>query len=474
MGKTDAEPLAARARRALGDRLLQEALGTATTRFISARRTALAEAPESDRFREQARQIKEATLQRLDHYLGLLADQIERAGGVVHWARDAGEARRIILEIARARDVRMVVKSKSMATEEIHLNDALAAAGIAAVETDLGEYIIQLAHERPSHIIAPAIHKTKAQVAELFSAETKTAVPADPEVLTKVARRELREKFLHADMGISGVNFAIAETGTLVLVTNEGNGRLVTTLPRIHVAVMGIDKVIPSLTDLVVFLQVLPRAATGQKLSVYTSLVQGPRRPGETDGPEELHVVILDNGRVAQLAGPLREALYCLRCGACLNVCPVYRQIGGHAYGHTYPGPIGIVLTAMLEGPRSVRELAHASSLCGACQDVCPVRIDIPRMLIALRATLDAERIAPWRERRLFKVFGRLLERPAAFRMAGRLGRMLQRPFMVGGRLRTLPSFFRGWTAHRELSPIASRSFMERWAELRRENDRQP
>ncbi|MGH7320577.1 MAG: LutB/LldF family L-lactate oxidation iron-sulfur protein [Candidatus Rokuibacteriota bacterium] len=472
MGKSEAEPLAARARLALGDRLLQEALGTATTRFIGARRTALAESPDSDRFREQARQIKEATLQRLDYYLGLLADQVERAGGVVHWARDASEARRIILELARARNVQMVVKSKSMATEEIHLNEALAEAGIVAVETDLGEYIIQLAHERPSHIIAPAIHKTKAQVAELFSKETNTVVPADPEVLTKVARRELREKFLHADMGISGVNFAIAETGTLVLITNEGNGRLVTTLPRIHVAVMGIDKVIPSLTDLMVFLQVLPRAATGQKLSVYTSLVQGPRRPGEADGPEELHLVILDNGRIAQLAGPLREALYCLRCGACLNVCPVYRQIGGHAYGHTYPGPIGIVLTAMLEGPRSVRELAHASSLCGACQEVCPVKIDIPRMLIALRTTLDAQRIASWRERRLFKAFGRLLERPAAFRMAGRLGRLLQRPFMVGGRLRTLPLFFRGWTAQRELSPIASRSFMERWAELRRENDR--
>jgi len=465
MGGADASSLNTRAQGALGDRLLQEALTTATTQFMSARRTALAEFPQSDRYREEARRIKEATLQRLDHYLGLLADNVERAGGVVHWARDAAEAREIILALARERGVRLVVKSKSMATEEIQLNEALAAAGIEAVETDLGEYIIQLAHERPSHIIAPAIHKTKGQVAELFSAETNAPVPAEPEALTRVARRELREKFLRADMGISGVNFAIAETGTLVLVTNEGNGRLVTTLPRVHVALMGIDKVIPSPTDLMVFLQVLPRAATGQKLSVYTNLVRGPRRPGEADGPDELHLVVLDNGRTAQLAGPLREALYCLRCGACLNVCPVYRQIGGHAYGHTYPGPIGILLTAMLEGTGAVRELAHASSLCGACHEVCPVKIDIPRMLIALRVALDRERLAPASERLAFRALARILESPRAFRILGRLGRAL------GRALGAWPSPIQRWTAHRELPAVARRSFTERWAELRREEE---
>ncbi len=449
-------PLAVRARAAIGDRLLQEALGTATTKFLAAQRTALADFPESEAFRDRARRIKEATLQRLDEYLARLADNVERAGGVVHWARDAAEAREIVLGLARARGVRMVVKSKSMATEEIHLNGALQAAGIAAVETDLGEYIIQLAHERPSHIIVPAVHKTRGQIATLFAKETGTAVPSDPESLTRVARRELRGRFLQADMGVSGVNFGIAETGTLVLVTNEGNGRLVTTLPRIHVAVMGIDKVIPSLTDLVVFLQLLPRAATGQTLTTYTNLIRGPRRPGEADGPDELHLVILDNGRVAQLAGPLREALYCLRCGACLNVCPVYRAIGGHAYGHTYPGPIGILLTAMLEGTRAVRDLAHASSLCGACREACPVKIDIPRMLIALRVSLDRERVAPWTERALFKLFGRVLRSPGLFRLAGRVGRALQRPLSV---------FLRRWTAHRELPPLAPRSFLERRAE---------
>jgi L-lactate dehydrogenase complex protein LldF len=458
-----------RARAALGDRVLQAALANATSKFMTARRTALAGFPQGEAYRERARQIKEATLQRLDEYLGRLCDNVERAGGVVHWARDAAEARAIVLELARARGVRTVVKSKSMATEEIHLNDALTAAGITTVETDLGEYIIQLAHERPSHIIVPAIHKTKEQIAELFQAETHQAVAADPEALTRVAREELRQRFLQADMGISGVNFAVAESGTLVLVTNEGNGRLVTTLPRIHVALMGIDKVIPSLTDLMVFLQLLPRAATGQKLTTYTNLIRGPRRAGEADGPDELHLVILDNGRVAQLAGPLREALHCLRCGACLNVCPVYRAVGGHAYGHVYPGPIGILLTAMLEGTPAVRELAHASSLCGACQEACPVKIDIPRMLVALRVSLDQERIAPWPERVLFKAFARLLAHPASFRLLARAGRWAQR-WATGpdGRLRWLPSVLRAWAAHRELPRLAPRSFTDGWRERER------
>jgi len=464
VGAEPAAPLAVRAREALGDRLLQEALSTATTRFVAARRTALGSLPDSERYRDRARRIKEATLQRLDQYLELLAENLERAGGVVHWARDAAEAREVVVGLARARGVRLVVKSKSMATEEIHLNEALEAAGIGAVETDLGEYIIQLAHERPSHIIVPAIHKTRAQIAALFSAEVGSVVPPDPELLTAVARRELREKFLRAEMGVSGVNFAVAETGTLVLVTNEGNGRLVTTLPRIHVAVMGIDKVVPTLADVVVLLQLLPRSATGQKLTTYTNFITGPRRAGEADGPDELHLVILDNGRAAQLGGPLRDALSCVRCGACLNVCPVYREIGGHAYGHTYPGPIGILLTAMLEGTPAVRDLAHASSLCGACLDACPVRIDIPRMLVGLRASLARERVAPWPERALFAAFGRLLRVPALFRAAGRAARLLQRPLLrAGGRPRRLPLFFRGWTAHRDLPVVARRSFTERW-----------
>jgi L-lactate dehydrogenase complex protein LldF len=462
-------PLRERAQQALGDRFLHEALDIATTKFIGLRREAFGDFPDGERLRDRARAIKEATLQRLDEHLEQLIDNVERRGGHVHYAATADEARDIILDIARRAGARMAVKSKSMATEEIHLNNALAAAGVTPIETDLGEYIIQLAHERPSHIIAPAIHKTKGQVAELFARELKREVAADPEVLTRIARAELREKFLQADLGITGANFAVADTGTIVLVTNEGNGRMVTSLPRVHVAIMGVEKVVPSMTDLMVFLSVLAKSATGQKLSVYTTLVQGPRRPEELEGPDELHLVLLDNGRIAQIGGTLREALYCLRCGACLNVCPVYRQIGGHAYGYTYPGPIGILLTAMLNGPRSVKELSHASSLCGACADACPVRIDIPRMLIELRKEVDEAKLAPWPERFVFKAFAWLLRRPALYRLGGPFGRLLQRPFVRGGRIRTLPLFFGQWTKTRDLPPVAARTFQERWAALERD-----
>ena len=462
-------PLRARAQDALGDRFLHEALDIATTKFIGLRREAFDNFPEGDSLRDRARAIKEATLQRLDEHLERLVDNVERLGGHVHFATTAAEARDIILDIARRTGARMAVKSKSMATEEIHLNDALEAAGVTPVETDLGEYIIQLAHERPSHIIAPAIHKTKGQVAELFARELKREVAADPEVLTQIARTELREKFLQADLGITGANFAVAETGTVVLVTNEGNGRMVTSLPRVHVAVMGVEKVVPSMTDLMVFLSVLAKSATGQKLSVYTTLVQGPRRSGELEGPDEFHLVLLDNGRIAQISGTLREALSCLRCGACLNVCPVYRQIGGHAYGYTYPGPIGILLTAMLNGPRSVKELSHASSLCGACLEACPVRIDIPRMLIELRKEVDEQKIAPWSERAVFKAFAWLLRHPGLYRAAARIGRVAQRPFVRDGRIRTLPYVGGAWTRTRDLPPVAARTFQERWAALERD-----
>src|SRR5882762_6488310 len=457
-----------RAAQALGDRFLHEALDIATSKFITLRREAFGDFPEGERLRDRARAIKEATLQRLDEHLEKLVANVERLGGHVHFATTAEEARDVVLDIARRTGARMAVKSKSMATEEIHLNDALEAIGVTPVETDLGEYIIQLAHERPSHIIAPAIHKTKGQVAELFSRELKRpGLPADPEVLTKIAREELREKFLSADLGITGANFAVAETGTVVLVTNEGNGRMVTSLPRIHVAVMGMEKVIPSMTDLMVFLAILARSATGQKLSSYTTLVRGPRQPGEMEGPEEFHLILMDNGRTRQIAGTLREALYCLRCGACLNVCPVYRQIGGHAYGHTYPGPIGILLTAMLKGDASVKELAHASSLCGACKDVCPVRIDIPRMLVELREQVEREKIASWPERMVFGLARRLMTSSSLFALGAVLGRIAQRPFIRNGRVKGLPLFFGKWTRTRDLPPVASRTFSERWPEIR-------
>ena len=459
-----ATPFRQRADGAMKDTFLQEALTIATTKFIGLRREAFAGFPEGEALRDQARAIKEATLQELDRHLETLIANVERLGGHVHYAATPAEARSIVVDIARRTGARMAVKSKSMATEEIHLNEALEAAGITPVETDLGEYIIQLAHERPSHIIAPAIHKTKGQVAELFTRELNRHAAPDPEALTRIARGELREKFLQADLGITGANFAVADTGTVVLVTNEGNGRMVTSLPRVHVAVMGVEKVVPSLTDLMVFLAILAKSATGQKLSVYTSLVQGPRRGGELEGPEEFHLVLLDGGRIAQIGGPLREALSCLRCGACLNVCPVYRQIGGHAYGYTYPGPIGILLTAMMEGTPAVKDLAHASSLCGACADACPVRIDIPRMLIDLRREVGDRKIAPWTERVAFTLLSRLLRHPRLYRLAARAGRLLQRPFAGSGRVSRLPLFFGEWTRTRDLPPMASRTFQERWA----------
>jgi len=459
-----ATPFRQRADGAMKDTFLQEALTIATTKFIGLRREAFAGFPEGEALRDQARAIKEATLQELDRHLETLIANVERLGGHVHYAATPVEARSIIVDIARRTGARMAVKSKSMATEEIHLNEALEAAGITPVETDLGEYIIQLAHERPSHIIAPAIHKTKGQVAELFTRELNRHAAPDPEALTRIARGELREKFLQADLGITGANFAVADTGTVVLVTNEGNGRMVTSLPRVHVAVMGVEKVVPSFTDLMVFLAILAKSATGQKLSVYTSMVQGPRRAGELEGPDEFHLVLLDGGRIAQIGGPLREALSCLRCGACLNVCPVYRQIGGHAYGYTYPGPIGILLTAMLEGAPAVKDLAHASSLCGACVEACPVRIDIPRMLIDLRREVDDKKIAPWTERVAFKLLARLLQHPRLYRFAAKAGRIMQKPFASDGRIGRLPLFFGEWTRTRDLPPVASRTFQERWA----------
>jgi L-lactate dehydrogenase complex protein LldF len=454
---------------ALHDRHLQEALTIATTRFIDLRREAFDGFPEGERLRDRARGIKEATLQRLDHWLELLVANVERLGGHVHYAATAAEAREIVVGIARRSGARMAVKTKSMATEEIELNEALEQAGITPVETDLGEYIIQLAHERPSHIIAPAIHKTKGQVAELFSRALGRPVAADPEALTRIARAELRDKFLRADLGITGANFAVAETGTVVLVTNEGNGRMVTSLPRVHVALMGLEKVVPSMTDLMVFLAILAKSATGQTLSAYTTFIQGPRRAGELEGPDEFHLVLLDGGRLRQLSGPLREALYCLRCGACLNVCPVYRQIGGHAYGYTYPGPIGILLTAMLHGQGSVRELAHASSLCGACAEACPVRIDIPRMLIELRAGGVTTATAGPGERLVFRALAWLLRRPRLYRLAASVGRWLQRPFVRDGMLRGLPLFLGRWTRTRDVPAVAPRTFTERWKELERE-----
>ncbi len=452
-----------RAEAALRDPRLQEALARATTRFIGLRKTAFADLPDGEALRDRAAAAKAEAMRHLDRYLARFVAAATAAGCTVHAAADAAEAQRIILEIARTRGIRRIVKSKSMATEEIHLNPALEAAGLTVTETDLGEWIIQLAKETPSHIIAPAIHKTKAAVADLFAAALGRPVPESIEGMVGVARSLLREAFLTADMGISGVNLAVAETGSIVIVTNEGNGRLVTSLPRIHVAVMGIEKVVPTLEDLITVLKVLPRSATGQRISCYVSFLTGPAGPGEEDGPEELHIILLDNGRSGALGTECEESLSCLRCGACLNVCPVYRQIGGHAYGSVYAGPIGIAITPMLTLHPEARAIAAGSTLCGACHDVCPVRIDIPRMILHRRAEAVEHQDAPAADRLAFRTLALILRHPALYRLAAAAGRLLQRLFLRDGRIPRLPGPLAAWTAGRDFPPLASRSFQARW-----------
>ena len=443
------------ARTALADGQLRSALRHATTLFGERRRSALATVPDWEGARDRARAIKDETLEHLDRYLEEFAANAERAGARVHWARDAAEACDIIGGIAERRGARTVVKSKSMASEEIHLNAALARRGIEPVETDLGEYIVQLAGETPSHIVVPAIHKTRAQIAALFAEKLGIAPSDDVTTLAAAARQALRRRFAEADLGISGVNFAVAETGTILILENEGNARLTTSLPRTHVALMGIEKVIPRFADLEVFLKLLPRSGTGQVLTAYQSLITGTKRRLQDEGPEELHIVVLDNGRSRMLASPVtRQALACIRCGACLNACPVYRQIGGHAYGSVYPGPIGAVLSPQLFGLARSAALPYASSLCGACRDVCPVKIDIPALLLHLRAQVVAGRVGEPRslERLAFRIYTAVMVRPRLFAWLMRAVRSLRIMPPLGA-----------WTKWRDLRPLAPQSFRELW-----------
>ena len=450
------------ARAALADGQLRGALRDATTLFGERRRAAMATLPDWEGARERARAIKDETLLHLDRYLEQFTANARRAGARVHWAEDAAQACQIIGRIAEERGARTVVKSKSMASEEIHLNAALAGRGIEPVETDLGEYIIQLAGESPSHIVVPAIHKTKGQIAALFAEKLGIEPSDDAALLTAAARQALRRRFAEAELGVSGVNFAVAETGTIVILENEGNARLTTSLPRTHVALMGIEKVIPRFADLEVFLQLLPRSGTGQVLTAYVSLITGAKRRPADEGPEALEIVVLDNGRSRMLASAVtRGSLACIRCGACLNSCPVYRQIGGHAYGSVYPGPIGAVLSPQLFGMARSSELPFASSLCGACRDVCPVKIDIPALLLHLRAQVVHTRVGERRllERLAFRGYAAVMARPRLFEWVMRAARML----------RILPPLG-AWTRFRDLRPLARRSFREQWrARLRDE-----
>jgi len=456
-------------KKALNDQNLQKALKNFSALIQEKRNLAFSLLDNPEGLRDQAHNIKKETLERLDEYLEHLEKNVIRLGGKVHWARDAKKARELIETIASDKGVKTVVKGKSMVTEEIDLNKELIARGIEVSETDLGEFIIQLAEEPPSHLVGPAIHKTKRQIAELFSEKLGVRLMEDPQEMTMVARNALRDKFIQADMGITGVNFAVAETGSVVLLENEGNIRLSTTLPKIHVAIMGIEKVIPNLEDLNIFLKLLARSTTGQKLSSYTSIITGPKRDGESDGAEEFHLIILDNGRSKILVDEeLRETLYCIRCGACLDFCPVYLKIGGHSYGWVYSGPIGSILTPQLINRKQAYQLPFASSLCGACAEVCPVKINIPKILLTLRRRMIED--PQWgkpsiSEKTVFALYAYIMRNKWLYETVSRIARIAQMPFIKKGVLKNLPPPLNRWTHHHDVVPL-EKTFRQQWKEF--------
>jgi L-lactate dehydrogenase complex protein LldF len=464
--------------KAVGDSRLQAAIYSSTGRLMEKRAHSI-EPEEIDDFqglRTQAHALKKHAIDNLDYYLEQLEQNVIARGGKVIWCRDANEAVQFVLNLSKEKGVKRIVKSKSMTTEEIDLNEHLEHEKIDVVETDLGEYILQLAHEKPYHIVAPALHKTRYDVADLFTETLHLAREEEPEKQTQIARRVLREKFLTAELGITGANFLIADSGAIVLVENEGNARLSSSAPRIQIAMAGIEKVIPRAQDLATFLKVLGRSATGQPLTVYTSFLSGPRRPGEIDGPEEFYLVLLDNGRTRLLADEnKRQSLYCIRCGACLNHCPVYRKIGGHNYPWVYSGPIGAIISPQFHGVTKDPWLPFASSLCGACAEVCPVKIDIPKVLLELRSDITLakrrEGAGKW-ERFAFKVFSYVMQRPKLYEMGTAMAAAVF-PGSQGKWLRSLPGLLqappiKGWLSKRDLPPPAERSFRALWRERQR------
>jgi L-lactate dehydrogenase complex protein LldF len=439
------------ARVELANPQLRTNLRRATDTIRDRRARVVGEVPDWEELREAGRAIKADVLARLDEYLLQFEAAVVGAGGSVHWARDAAEANAIVGDIARSHGVSELVKMKSLTTDEIGLDDALAAVGIHALETDFAELILQLDGDWPSHILVPAIHRNRSEIRDLFARTIAPGIDSDdPRDLAEAARLHLRERFLDAKLGLSGANFGVAETGTICVVESEGNGRMCTTLPPVLVTVLGIEKLVPTFRDLEVFLQLLPRSSTGERMNPYTSLWTGVT---EGDGPQELHVVLLDNGRTRVLRDEIgRQALHCIRCSACLNVCPVYSRTGGHAYGSVYPGPIGAILTPQLVGVENAPSLPYASSLCGACYEVCPVKIDIPRVLLHLRSLVPHRR----GERLAMRAAGFAFGDARRFALAQRVGRLLQRPLLRAGVLRA-------WTRTRDLKRIPPQTFREWW-----------
>ncbi len=461
--------------RALADGQLRRNLGRATTAIRAKRAAVAGELPNWEALREAGHRIKEEVLRNLDGYLLRLEESVSDAGGHVHWARDGDEAQRIIGRLVSATGAREVVKVKSITTDEVGLNEALSAQGVEAIETDLAELIIQLAGETSSHFLVPAIHKNRTQIRDLFRVSLgRPGLSDEPGELAEAARLHLRKKFLEAEVAISGANFAIAETGTVGVVESEGNGRMCLTLPKVLISLMGIEKVLPTYQDLEVFLQLLPRSSTGERMNPYTTLWTGVT-PG--DGPEEFHLVLLDNGRTRVLADPIgRQALHCIRCSACLNICPVYERVGGHAYHATYPGPIGSILTPQLLGPGKHDSLPFASTLCGACADVCPVKIEIPRVLLHLRGVsvegsrsplsraTSGFRASSFQERLLMRGLARVFRSTALYSLGLRWARRVQKRIAQGGWVSRIPGYGSGWTHSRDLPALPQESFREWWS----------
>ncbi len=455
------------AKQALSNDNLQSALAQMKVGFVERRREAAEKIPEFDRLRDQARDLKNHTLANLDRYLERYERKAIEAGAHVHWAETAAEARKIILDICRQKQAKLVTKGKSMIAEEIALNEALEADGISRVETDLGEYIVQLRNEPPSHIIAPAVHVLREEVEEAFREEHTHLDDArrlsEPSDLLNEARAILREKYSEADVGITGANFLIAETGSSVIVTNEGNGDLTQTLAKTHIVIASIEKVVPTLEDASSILRVLARSATGQEFTAYTTFTTGPRRPEDTDGPEDYHVVILDHGRSDLLGTEFQDALRCIRCGACMNHCPVYHAVGGHSYGWVYPGPIGSVLTPTFLGVAEAGHLPNASTFCGRCEDVCPMRIPLPKMMRHYRQEEFDKGLAPPAARFGLDLWRFAATKPRLYRLGTRVASWAMRLAARGGSLRKAP-LASGWTDHRDMAAPTGASFQDQWS----------
>jgi len=450
----------ARSGEKLADVKLQAALRKLQSNFVQGRAQRVAEVANFEEIRTAAAAIRDRALADLDLYLEEFEKNATARGAVVHWAETTADVNRIVCELATRYDVKKVVKSKSMVSEECSLNDALEAAGVTVVETDLGEYILQLANEPPSHIIAPVIHKGRDDISDLFAVKHRLPRKTDIGELTREAREMLRAHFLSADMGISGANFVVAETGTTLIVTNEGNGRMVTTLPRVHVAITGIEKVVPTLEDVATLMRVLPRSATGQVISNYISLTSGVAQPGE-GGPAYFHIILLDGGRTKLIGSDMQAMLRCIRCGACMNHCPVYQSVGGHAYGWVYPGPMGSILTPTYVGLENALDLPHASTLCNQCGVVCPVKIPLPDLMRKLRERQFERGLRPWRERLGLALWSWAAQRPALYGLLSRIGvRLLARMGGAERLIHRLP-FGGGWTRGRDMPAPQGKTFRE-------------